>query len=154
MHSDGRLEILAEITNQYAGVKPDDKRMGPYWKLAEELDIPVGIHIGPGPPGVIYLGAQGYRASFHSALMLEEVLVKHPKLRVYIMHAGFPLLDDLLALMYAHPQVYVEVGIIVYSQPRAAFYRYLQGIIDAGFGKSGDVWFGSNDLAGRDRALY
>lgn len=34
------------------------------------------------------------------------------------MHAGFPMLDDLLALMYAHPQVYVEIGVIVYTQPR------------------------------------
>jgi predicted TIM-barrel fold metal-dependent hydrolase len=32
----------------------------------------------------------------HSALTIEEVLVKHPKLRVYIMHAGYPMIDDLL----------------------------------------------------------
>jgi predicted TIM-barrel fold metal-dependent hydrolase len=29
---------------------------------------------------------------------MEEVLVKHPRLRVNLMHAGYPLLDDLLAL--------------------------------------------------------
>jgi hypothetical protein len=95
----GRVEVLAEVTNQYAGIAPDDDRMEPYWTLAEELDIPVGIHIGPGPPGVVYLGADGYRARLHSALTLEPVLVRHPKLRVYIMHAGFPMIDDLLALM-------------------------------------------------------
>jgi predicted TIM-barrel fold metal-dependent hydrolase len=38
---------------------------------------------------------------------MEEVLVRHPRLRVYLMHAGYPMLDDLLAVMYAHPQVYV-----------------------------------------------
>ncbi len=118
--------------------------MEPYWALAEELDIPVGIHIGPGPMGVIYLGATGYRASLHSALTLEEVLVRHPRLRIYIMHAGFPMLDDLLAVLYAHPQVYVDVGIIVFTQPQAAFYRYLRGIVDAGFGKR--VMFGSDQM--------
>jgi uncharacterized protein len=86
--------------------------MESYWALAEELDIPVGIHIGPGPPGVHYLWADGYRAHLHSALTLEPVLVRHPKLRVYIMHAGFPMINDLLALLYAHPQVYVGVGVI------------------------------------------
>ena len=118
--------------------------MEPYWALVEGLDIPVGIHIGTGPPGVIYLGDSGYRARLHSALTLEEVLVRHPGLRVYIMHAGFPLLDDLLALLYAHPQVYVDVGVIVFAQPRAAFYRYLQGIVEAGFGNR--VMFGSDQM--------
>jgi len=144
LHAEGRLAVLAEVTNQYAGIAPDDQRMEPYWTLAEELDIPVGIHIGTGPPGVIYLGSSGYRARLHSALTLEEVLVRHPRLRVYIMHAGFPLLDDLLALLYAHPQVYVDIGVIVFSQPRAAFYRYLQGIVDAGFGNR--VMFGSDQM--------
>jgi hypothetical protein len=88
LRADGRLAVLAEVTNQYAGIAPDDARMEPYWALAEELDIPVGIHIGVGPPGVIYLGSTGYRARLHSALTLEEVLVRHPRLRVYVMHAG------------------------------------------------------------------
>lgn len=144
LHSQGRLEVLAEITNQYLGIAPDDERMEPYWALAEELDMPVGIHVGPGPPGVIYLGASGYRARLHSALTLEEVLVRHPRLRLYVMHAGFPLLDDLLALLYAHPQVYVEVGVIVFTQPRAAFYRYVQKIFEAGFGNR--VMFGSDHM--------
>ena len=143
-HGRGELRVLGEITNQYAGIAPDDPRMEPYWALAEELDLPVGIHIGTGPPGVIYLGATNYRARLHSALTLEEVLVKHPKLRVYVMHAGYPMLDDMLAVLYAHPQVYVDVGIIVFNQPRPAFYRYLQALVDAGFGNR--VMFGSDQM--------
>ena len=144
LYTEGHLAVLAEITNQYAGIAPDDKRMEPYWALAEELDLPVGIHIGPGPPGVIYLGAIGYRARLHSALTIEDVLVRHPGLRVYIMHAGYPMLDDLLAVLYAHPQVYVDVGVIVFTQPRAAFYRYLRRIVEAGFANR--VMFGSDQM--------
>ena len=140
----GALEVFGEVTNQYSGISPNDERMEPYWALAEELQIPVGIHIGPGPPGVIYLGSSDYRARMHSALTMEEVLVRHPRLRVYIMHAGYPMLDDLLAVLYAHPQVYLDVGVIVYSVPRPAFYRYLQGIVDAGFVKR--VMFGSDQM--------
>jgi predicted TIM-barrel fold metal-dependent hydrolase len=144
LHQDGKLAVLAEVTNQYVGITPDDKRMTPYWELAERLDIPVGIHIGTGPPGVIYLGSDGYRARLHSALTLEEMLVQHPGLRVYIMHAGYPMLDDLLAVMYAHPQVYIGVGIIVSVIPRPAFYGYLEGVFQAGFGKR--VMFGSDQM--------
>jgi uncharacterized protein len=142
LHSTGRLAVLGEVVNQYAGVAPDDEQMEPYWALAEELDIPVGIHIGPGPPGAIYLGMQGYRLL--SPLTLEEVLGRHPRLRVYIMHAGYPMLDDLLAVLYAHPQVHVGVGIIVYHRPQQEFYRYLRTIVEAGFGDR--VMFGSDQM--------
>lgn len=144
LHEEGHLAVFAEIVNQYAGIEPDDDRMAPYWTLAEELDLPVGIHIGTGPPGVIYLGSTNYRARMHSPLTLEEVLVRHPRLRVYIMHAAYPMLDDLLALMFAHPHVYVEVGIIVHIIPRPAFYRFLKGITDAGYGNR--VMFGSDQM--------
>ena len=144
MHANGELQVRGEVINQYAGIVPDDPRMEPYWALAEELDMPVSIHIGTGPPGANYLGAADYRARMRSALTIEDVLVKHPKLRVYIMHAGYPMIDDLLAVLYAHPQVYVDVGIIVYNQPRRAFYPYLQAIIDAGF--TNRVMFGSDQM--------
>lgn len=144
LHTRGDLAVLGEVATQYQGIAPDDPRLEPYWALAEELDVPVGIHVGPGPPGVFYLGAAGYRARLHSALTMEEVLVRHRRLRVYIMHAGYPLLDDLLAVLYAHPQVYVDVGVIVFSQPRSAFYRYLRGIVEAGFGSR--VMFGSDQM--------
>ena len=97
----------------------------------------------PGPPGACTRLAE-LSGALHSALTIEEVLVKHPKLRVSVMHAGFPMLDDMLAVLYAHPQVYVDVGVIVYTQPRAAFYRYLQSLVDFGFGKR--VMFGSDQM--------
>jgi predicted TIM-barrel fold metal-dependent hydrolase len=50
LHAKGRLAVLGEVLNQYAGIAPDDPRMEPYWALAEELDVPVGIHLGPGHP--------------------------------------------------------------------------------------------------------
>lgn len=140
----GELAVLGELGFQYEGIAPDDARLEPIWAAAESNDIPVAIHIGPGPPGVAYMPQSGYRARLSSPLLLEEVLVRHPKLRVNVMHAGFPMLDDTLALLYAHPQVYVDTGVIVYTQPRPAFYRYLQGLVDAGFEKR--IMFGSDQM--------
>lgn len=144
LHTAGKLKVFGEITNQYGGIHPDDPRMEPYWRLAEELDLPVGIHLGPGGPGEPYLGNSAYRASLQSALTLENVLVRHPKLRVYIMHAGYPMLDDLLALLFTHPQVYVEVSMLSNVEPRPAFYRYLRTIVEAGYGER--IMFGSDQM--------
>jgi hypothetical protein len=104
----------------------------------------VGIHIGTGPPGAPYLGFGNYRARMHSPLSLEEPLVKHPQLRVYVMHAGWPMLDDTLALLYTHPQVYVGLGIIDYVLPKAEFHRYLRRLVEAGFGNR--IMFGSDQM--------
>jgi uncharacterized protein len=144
MHARGDLAVLGEVTTQYQGIHPADEALAPYWALAEELDIPVGIHVGTGPPGVVYMGAEGYRGRLHSALTMEEVLVRHPRLRVYLMHAGYPLLDDLLTLLYAHPQVYVDVGVINFVLPREEFYRYLKAVVDAGYGER--VLYGSDQM--------
>lgn len=142
--SAGMLSVIGELGFQYDGFSVADPSLEPLWAAAEKLDIPVAIHFGPGPPGAAYLPGSGYRARLSSPLLLEDVLVKHPKLRVNVMHAGFPMLDDTLALLYAHPQVYVDTGVIVYTQPRPAFYRYLQALVDAGFGKR--IMFGSDQM--------
>lgn len=144
LHDKEAFEVLGEVMAQYEGISADDPRLEPYWALAEELDIPVGIHLGAGGPGDPYFGSSGYRARNSSALRMEEVLVRHPKLRVYLMHAGYPLLDDLRALLFSHPQVYVDISMIIYAEPRPAFYRYLQGIVEAGYGDR--VMFGSDQM--------
>ena len=140
----GLLAVIGELGFQYDGVAVTDPALEPLWAAAEENDIPVAVHFGPGPPGVAYLPGSGYRARLSSPLAMEEVLVKHPKLRVNIMHAGFPMLDDTLALLYAHPQVYLDTGVIVYTQSRPAFYRYLQSLVEAGFGER--IMFGSDQM--------
>ncbi len=139
----GDFQVLGEVMAQYEGVTPNDPRLEPYWALAEDLDVPVGIHLGPGGPAEPY-SSPGYRARNSSALGLEDVLMRHPNLRVYIMHAGYPLIDDLRALLFNYPHVYVDVSSIDYTEPRAAFYAYLQELVDAGYGDR--IMFGSDQM--------
>lgn len=144
LHAAGLLKVLGEFTFQYAGIAPDDPRIEPYYKLAEELDLPVGIHVGAGPPGISYFGAPAYRMRHSNALSLEEVLLRFPKLRIYVAHAGWPITEAMIALMYAHPQVYADLSIINYAIPRAEFHAYLKRIVDAGFGNR--IMFGSDQM--------
>lgn len=145
LYEAGRIHALSEVTLQYQGVEPDDPRFAPWLSRLAEIDMPMGIHIGTGPPGAPYLGNPAYRASMHSPLSLEEPLLKYPGLRVYVMHAGWPMLDDTLALLWAHPQVYLGIGVISYALPRAEFHRYLRTLVDAGFGNR--IMFGSDQMS-------
>lgn len=143
--SSGKYSVFGEIGIQYNGVSASDSIFEPYAKIAEDLDIQIGIHVGTGPPGAAYLpGLNNYRAKLHSPLVVEELLMRHPKLRIYLMHAGYPMIDDLIAVLWTHPQVYVDVGVICYGIPRPAFHDYLKRIVEAGYGKR--IMFGSDQM--------
>lgn len=139
----GRVALLGEVSNQYAGIAPDDERMAPYWALAEELGIPVAYHMGEGPPWAGYI-IRGYRASLSSPYLLEDVLKRHPRLRISVMHYASPLIDEMIAMLGAYPQLYVDIGGIQWFYPRPYFHDQLRRLVDAGFGKR--IMFGSDQM--------
>ena len=147
-HAAGRLKVIGEVAVQYEGLAPNDPRLEPVFALAEELDIPVAYHIHPGPQGAIYKGTPLMRQSLNSPLLLEDVLVKHPKLRLYVMHAGYPRVEEMINMLYAYPQLYVDLGVIDWTRTRAEFHEYLRRMVDAGFGKR--IMFGSDQMVWTD----
>lgn len=144
LHRAGKLTVIGEVMAQYEGVAVDDPRLDSLWALAVELDVPVAIHMGPGEPGQPYGNGGGYLAANSDPLKLEAVLKKYPKLRLSLMHAGYPHADRLRALLFNYPQVYAEIGSIVYTEPRPAFYAFLKDVVDAGYGDR--ILFGSDQM--------
>jgi hypothetical protein len=140
----GNFAVFAEIGAQYHGLSPADDSLEPYFALAEELDIPLGIHLGEGPPGAPYRGFPEYRAGLTNPFLLEEVLIRHPRLRVYVMHYGSPLVDEMIAMLYSHPQLYVDIAGNNWALPRKEFHSHLRRLVEAGFGKR--ILFGSDAM--------
>jgi predicted TIM-barrel fold metal-dependent hydrolase len=138
-YASGRLGGMGEIGTQLNGVPPNDPSLEPYFKLAEEHDLPVLIHtlgIGPYMPH--------FRSAAGSPLLLEDVLVHHPKLRLFVENAGYPYRDEMIAMMYQYPQLYADVSTISWVIPRTAFYDYLEAFVRAGLGKR--LMFGSDQM--------
>ena len=145
LHANGQLAVLGEVYIQYRGHRADDARYEPYFALAEELDVPVAIHLGEGPPAAArFPGYEDYRASMGSPFLLEDVLRRHPKLRIYVMHYGSPLVDEMIAMMFTHPNLYVDVACNNWGFPRAQFHAALRRMVDAGFIKR--IMFGSDQM--------
>jgi len=142
---DGRLRVLGEVTAMYAGLTLSDPKYEPYLALAEEFDVPVSLHTGIGPPGISYDPCcRDFRVSFGNPMLIEEALNRHPKLRVNLMHGGWPYLQDTIALMMVYPQVYTDLAGIDWLLPRPAFHAYLGALMQAGLGKR--VMFGSDHM--------
>jgi hypothetical protein len=129
----GQVGVLGEITAQYAGMIPSDSTLDPYFALAEELDLPVGVHTGSGTIRILSAEYQErFRVDYGNPRWINDVLAQYPRLRIYLMHAGYPFLDDTIALMGVYPNVYADLSRINWSYPRPAFHEYLKRLIDAG----------------------
>ena len=50
----------------------------------------------------------------------------------------------MIAVLWAHPQVYVGLGILSFGLPPAEFHRYVRSLVVAGFGKR--IMFGSDQM--------
>ncbi|MBV9623193.1 MAG: amidohydrolase family protein [Acidobacteria bacterium] len=129
----GGFKVMGEIGLQYQGISPSDPSLDPYFALAEELDIPVAIHMGTGGSGRANVTMPKFRGSMGNRLLLEELLARHPKLRVQVMHAGYPMIDNMLTLLQANSHVYVDVAGLIWSYPIKEVNRYIERLVDAGF---------------------
>jgi uncharacterized protein len=48
------------------------------------------------------------------------------------MHARWLLLDEMLLMLYSHPHLYVDLGLISFALPRAELHRYLERLESTG----------------------
>jgi uncharacterized protein len=147
LHKEGRLTSIGEVETPYRGIRYDDPLMEPLWDLAEELDLPVLLHTGAGPTDG-YRSNPRKRLSSTDVFALEEVILRHPKIRIVLQHMGYPMGESTLALMGAYSNVYLDTGATDWLVARPAFHSYLRKFVDAGYGDR--IMFGSDAMTWPD----
>lgn len=140
----GRVAVLGELAPMYAGGTLADEGWEPYLALAEELGLPVAVHTGLAPPRSPYGCCPELRTGLGRPSHVEEVLVRHPELRVYLMHAGWPWLEETKALMAMYPRLRVDVAVVDWVLPRAEFHAHLEALVEAGY--EDRILFGSDQM--------
>ena len=80
----------------------NDKLLYPLYAKCVELDIPVNIHCGAN-------FSTTTRADFGHPAALDEVLVHFPELRVCASPPGWPWVNDLLAVAWRHPNLWIGI---------------------------------------------
>lgn len=139
---DGKIDFIGEILSQYYGISPSDESLHPYYALAEKYNLPVGIHTGLAGPNH---GCPNFKVSLGNPILMEDLILKFPKLKIWIMHAGSPFLEDTIAIMSVYHNVYTDISAISnpYIVPHKDFYATMKRLIDAGL--ENRLMFGSDN---------
>jgi len=139
----GKLRIMGEVCAQYDGLSPSDPVLEPYFALAESLDVPACIHMGISFSGITQ-SCPKFRVALGNPLLLEEMLNRHPNLRVWIAHMGFPYLEETVGIVSVYPQVYIDTSAIDWLAAPEPFSSYLRELIRNGLGER--IMFGSDQM--------
>ena len=144
---DGTIQVFGEIGAYYSGSTLSDPEWEPYLKICEQYDIPVAIHTGGGEPGGTYTWSPKARLRLGDPYLIEDALVKFPKLRVNMMHAGgedWP--EHAIRLLDYYPHLYTDLGVMLWVNPNTKRYikEFLRNVKEAGY--LDRVMFGSDQM--------
>lgn len=127
----GRIDYFGELLSQYYGISSSDTLLFPYYRLAEQYNLPVGIHTGGAGPGH---GSPNFKPELGNPLLLTSMLSHFPSLKVWIMHSGDQAYKETINIMRAHQQVYADISVISNPDivPFNAFADIMKAMLDAG----------------------
>ncbi len=120
---EGTIEKLQEYHEQgFAGITlspacqgfhPTDSRAMRIYELAESLSMPIYFLHGEKIPAVANL-------QFNQPVALDEVAQAFPNLKMVISHFGYPWVDQTIALLGKHPNIFSDVAGIM-TRPWQAY---------------------------------
>lgn len=104
----------------YQNWNPQDPKHLPLFKKAEALGIPVNIHQGtsfvrPGP------------LKYANPVLLEDIAIACPNLRIVIAHMGHPWEDECVVLIRKHPNLYTNVSALHY-RPLRHYHAFMSAV--------------------------
>ncbi len=82
---------------------PNDRRLYRIYEQCIMLDIPVFLTMGPGARGRFYV-------KYSHPLLVDEVAVDLPELKIVCAHAGWPFTAEMIAVAYRHDNVYFDTS--------------------------------------------
>ncbi len=122
-----------KVSPIYQNWDPLDARHIRLFKKAEQLGIPVNVH-----QGTTFVRAAPLR--FANPILLEDIAVACPDLRMIISHMGHPWETECITLIRKHPNLYANVSALHYRP-----WRHWQAFITAyEYGVDHKLIFGSD----------
>jgi predicted TIM-barrel fold metal-dependent hydrolase len=92
------------------GFAPDDPMAYPLYEVIEELGAVALFHTGQTGIGAGVPGGGGIRLKYSNPMLVDDVAVDFPELRVILAHPSFPWQDEALAVATHKPYVYIDLS--------------------------------------------
>lgn len=142
----GKIKVFGEVMAVYKGKTLADSSYQPYLAICEKYGIPIAYHSGGSFPNAQQFGWPKYRITLGDPFLIEEVLVKYPKLKVYLMHAGENFYENTLRMMDGYPNLYADLGVEMWLHPMTKDFavKFLKSAKEYGF--LDRVMFGSDQM--------
>ena len=102
---------------------------------------------GGGDPGGTYSWSPKARLKMGDPYLIEDVLIRYPKLRIYLMHnGGEEWHEHALRLMAYYPQLYTDIAVMLWVEPNSqrTVTQFLKNAKHAGY--LNRVMFGSDQM--------
>ncbi len=92
------------------GFAPNDPMAHPLYEVIEELGVPALFHTGQTGIGAGVPGGGGIRLRYANPMLVDDVAVDFPELRIILAHPSFPWQDEALAVATHKPYVYIDLS--------------------------------------------
>jgi predicted TIM-barrel fold metal-dependent hydrolase len=96
-----------KLLPMYAGFRPDDERLDPLWRYADEHRLPVLLHTGTTFVAQAPLDCTLPRH-------LDRVAMRFSEVRIVLAHLGHPYEGECVATIRKHPHVYADLSALHY----------------------------------------
>lgn len=113
--------VGAHLYPHWFGMDPDDRRLYPFYAKCIELDIPIQMQVGH----CLRYSAERPLRSTGRPLALDTVACDLPELKVIGIHIGWPWTEEMIAVAYKHPNVYIGSDAYAPKHWPTSFVHYL-----------------------------
>jgi hypothetical protein len=113
--------IGAHMYPHWFELSPDAAKWYPFYAKCVELDVPVQMQVGQ---SLIYTAEQPLR-SVGRPIALDAIACDFPDLRLVGIHIGIPWTDEMIAMAWKHPNVYIGSDAHSPKYWPASFVQYL-----------------------------
>jgi uncharacterized protein len=89
---------------------PNDRMAYPLYEVIEELGVPALFHTGQTGIGAGVPGGGGIRLGYSNPMLVDDVAVDFPHLKIILAHPSFPWQDEALAVATHKPFVHIDLS--------------------------------------------
>jgi len=96
-----------KLLPMYAGFSPDDGRLDPLWRYAQDQHLPTLLHTG-----TTFIAQAPLECSLPRHV--DTVAIRFPEARIVLAHLAHPFEHECVAVIRKHPHVYADISALYY----------------------------------------